>query len=137
MANAYRDILLALDVDAARRLWAKVSPHLYQPKDDEETLVMLHTARVKLLSIPVKARAYSAAWLAEREAQAVEPRIVQAVGAASSAKDPGFKSALVGAMSRAAEAAITGGLDPDRDANEIRSAMLDARAKVKAGRVSV
>jgi hypothetical protein len=40
-------------------------------------------------------------------------------------------------MSRAAEAAIAGGLDVDKDAREVRRIMLDARAKVKAGRISV
>jgi hypothetical protein len=137
MLRAFREILLTLDVKAARALWARVAPRLPQPKDDDEALVMLHTARVKAQSVPARARAYSAAWLAERELDQVEPIIASSAGAATNTKDTGLRSALLGAMSRAAEAAIAGGLDVDKDAREVRRIMLDARAKVKAGRISV
>lgn len=135
--RAFRDILLSLDIPAARALWARVAPHLAQPKDDDETLVMLHTARTKAKSVPARARAYSSAWLAEREMDQVEPIIAASVGAATNTKDTGLRTALIGAMSRAAEAALSSGLDPENDAVEIRRLMLDARAKVKAGRISV
>jgi len=135
--SSFRGCLEMLDVRGVRRLWAQTAPHLPQPRDDDEALHTLHEARVRSQSIPASRRAYSAAWLAERDLQAAEPQIVSAVGAASNATDPGLKRAVEGAMTRAAEAMIAAGYDPDRDAAEIRRAMLDARAKVKAGRVSV
>lgn len=62
----FKRCLEALDVPQARRLWAHVNPHLPQPQTDEQMLVMLHHARTLAESLPVKARAYSHAWLRER-----------------------------------------------------------------------
>jgi hypothetical protein len=134
---AFRDALLTLDLAMLRRLWAHVAPGLPPPRDDEETLITAHHARVRAKTLPAKARAYSAAFLAERDMAMAEPIIVAAIGAASSASDRGLKAAIQDAMTRAAEAAMAAGYDPDTDAKEIRAAMLDARAKVKAGRISV
>lgn len=114
-----------------------VAPHLPQPETDEDALRTLHEARVRAKSVPDRMRAYSLAWLQEREIERVEPHVVAAVGAASKSVDPGRKRAVEDAMARAAMRCMEEGMDLDRDAAEIKRRMLDARAMVHMGRVSV
>lgn len=135
--NAFLDCLKRLDVNGIRKVWAKMAPHLPQPKNDEETLTTLHMARVKSLSMTNQEKAYSAAWLTEREIEEREKIISKSVGHSSNAADIGLKTAIESAMSRAVITAMDGGLDLEKDAKEINKMMLDARAKVKSGRISV
>lgn len=100
---AFRDCLERLDVSLIRKLWRHVRPDLPQPKTDEAALVALHHARTQASSINFKMRAYSHAWLVERSfpsglpdrlrpsAERMYPRIVRAVGIASSVRSPLLK----------------------------------------------
>jgi len=65
-ADAFRRCLIELDVVGVCDLWFRVSPHLPQPKNNEEALTTLHYARTQTRSIPVRLRCYSHAWLTER-----------------------------------------------------------------------
>ena len=111
------------------RLWRTASPHLHQPQTADEVMETMHRARVAARSIPAAARAYSARWLEER----ARMQTMEAVGVATSAKDPGLRDALLTGMTRAVQAALDDGIAPS-DAAELRPLILDARAKVKRGR---
>ena len=93
-ADAFRRCLIELDVVGICDLWFHVSPHLPQPKNNEEALIMMHYARTETQSIPVRLRCYSHAWLCERglpsnlpdqlkpKASRLYPHKVKAVGIA-------------------------------------------------------
>jgi hypothetical protein len=129
---AFRRCLLALDVPGMKRLWRETSPHLHQPQSDDEMLETMHRARVGMNSVPADMRDCSVRWLEER----ARMRTMQAVGVATSAKDPGLRDALLGGMTRAVESALAGGVAPT-DAKTIHPLVWDARDKIKHGRVSV
>ena len=129
---AFRRCLLTLDVAGMARLWRNAAPHLHQPQSADEVVETMHRARVASRSMPAAARDYSARWLEER----ARMQTMEAVGVATSAKDPELRDALLGGMTRAVRAALAGGIAPS-DAKELRSLILDARQKVKRGRVSI
>ena len=74
-----------------RKLWSIVAPGKAQ-HDDRGTLIGLHYARTLAESVPFDLRAYSHAWLVERDlpsglpdelkprAERIYPRVVEAVG---------------------------------------------------------
>src|SRR5215831_8842392 len=104
-AAELRRCLLACDVEAVRRLWAEIAPHLPQRPEEsaEQTLRSLHIARTAMRSLPFTARAYSHAWLTERglpsqlpdpmrpRAERMYPRIVDGVGIAEGTRNPLLK----------------------------------------------
>ena len=104
-AAELRACLETMDVDGVRRLWAAVSPHLAQPKDDEEAIATMHIARTGSESIHKHLRCYSHSWLTERGlpshlpdqlkplADRLYPRIVSAVGIAVKARNPDYQPA--------------------------------------------
>lgn len=59
----FRRCMEELDIQAARRLWKHVSPHLAQPTSDTSMLACLHLARTQSESIRSELRAYSHRWL--------------------------------------------------------------------------
>lgn len=136
--NAFLDCLLRLDVRGMRELTARHMPFADAEKmsNDADVLAAMHIARVDAAAVPTEHKAYSKAWLVEREMEKREA-VAEAVGAASNARDIGLKNAIEKSMSRAVVRALDGGLDMTKDAAEIRRMMLDARAAVKAGRISV
>lgn len=139
----FRRCLEAGDVAGVRRLWAHVSPHLPQPKDDAQALVMLHMARTGAESIRFKLRAYSHAWLIERhypsrlpdelkpKAQRIYPVTVDGVGisvnATSAAMAPVAKH-IQGAMSDAVMDAFAEG---KTDPVFVKDRMMEARERTK------
>ena len=131
----FRRCLLELDVAGVIKLHQHVSPHLPVPTK-EQALVSLHQARTIARSVPEKLRIYSRAWLDERARAAREPLVKESVGYATNTKDTVLRSALIGGVSRTVDAALVGGVAPS-DAKTLHPLMLDARAKVKSGRVSV
>jgi len=132
VAVAFRRCLAALDIAGIRKLWRDAAPHLPQPQSDDEVLETMHRARAKMTTIPAAARAYSERWLAERERM----RIAEAVGYATNTKDTGLRAALIGGVARTVGVALAGGVAPS-DAKTLRPLMMDARAKIKSGRVSI
>jgi hypothetical protein len=128
-ADAFRRCLIELDVVGMCDLWFHVSPHLPQPKNNDEALTTLHYARTQAESIPVKLRCYSHSWLCERglpsglpdrlkpKADRLYPHEVRAVGIAvkamSAANAPRAR-AIEKAMSDAVlECYADGVTDPD------------------------
>jgi hypothetical protein len=138
----FRRALEDCDIALARKIWAHAMPHLPQPKDDAQALVMLHHARTQASSIAFKLRAYSHAWLCERgypsglpdelrpRAERIYPRIASVVGIATRTRSDlalAVRTAMSGAVMEAVE---------DRridDAPFVRSRMSEARAKVLRG----
>jgi hypothetical protein len=137
-----RRCMEALDVPGMRALWAKQSPHLDQPKSDEDALVALHMARTGSEFLAFKHRAYSHAWLSERglpsqlpdrlkpRAERLYPRAVSAVGISFRVRDPLLKPAydmIRGAMEGAVlEADADGRIE---DSPFVKARMNEAKDK--------
>lgn len=92
--DSVRQCLLEFDLPTMRKLWKHLAPHFPQPGSDEEMTISMHHARTLSRSLPLRARAYSHAWLTERAfpsglpdelrpvAERMFPRVADAVGIA-------------------------------------------------------
>jgi hypothetical protein len=69
----FRRCLLELDVQGIKAVWGFTAPHLPQPDNDYTALASLHMARTSAQSMPFKARAWSHAWLRERDLPSLLP----------------------------------------------------------------
>lgn len=133
-----------LDVVAARRLWQHVNPHLKQPANDHETLLMLHHARTQSNVIRLRERVYSDRWLFDhgyptalpdnlrKLGDRLYPRIVEGVGisvAVSSEFMRPVGDALVHAQAVVVADAYNSG--PVVDAAKLKVAMEEARLAEK------
>jgi hypothetical protein len=142
-ADAFRRCLIELDVVGMCDLWFHVSPHLPQPKNNDEALTTLHYARTQAESIPVKQRCYSHSWLCERglpsglpdrlrsKADRLYPHEVRAVGIAvkamSAANEPRAR-AIEKAMSDAVLECYADGVT---DTDAIKARMNAARDAIE------
>lgn len=135
------ECLETMDLVKARKLWAFTAPHLQQPKDDNETAIMLHMARTQTQSIDVNKRIYSHAWLTERKlpsqlpdnlkplAERVYPRIVEGVGIACMGGSEITKP-IVGEIRKSMEDAVNDAYAEKRtDPTFVRERMFEARKK--------
>jgi hypothetical protein len=136
MNDHFRNALESLDVDLVRKIWSHVMPHLPQPSNEREALIVMHMARTGSRSIRFRDRAYSHAWLTERSipsnlpdklrprAERMYPRSVDGVGIAVRNVTP-----IALKIRRAMEEAV---LDSGV-ANPIltKRAILAARAKIR------
>jgi hypothetical protein len=137
-ADAFRRCLIDLDVVGICDLWFCVSPHLPQPKNNDEALAAMHYARTQAGSIPVRLRCYSHAWLCERglpsglpdwlkpKASRLYPHEVRAIGIAVKAMsgDHERARAIEKAMSNAVAECYAEG---ERDPETIKVRMAEAR----------
>lgn len=136
----FRRCMVDLDIAAMRRLWQHVSPHLPQPKTDEQTLAALHLARTQARSMPLKLRAYSHRWLTERgfpsqlpdrlrsKAERLYPVVSDAVGISINARSELIKPIvplLRGAMENAV---LESYADGQKDPSIIRVRMNEAKS---------
>jgi hypothetical protein len=123
----FRRCLIELDVKGIRRLWQHVSPHLPQPKSDDEALHTLHLARTKVPNLPSHLREYSAAWLKEREG-----KVAWGVGVSVIAPARRAQRALEvrEAMNEAVRDSIKAGVCLETEADEVRNRMAKARDAV-------
>jgi hypothetical protein len=142
-ADAFRRCLIELDVVGICDLWFHVSPHLPQPKNNNEALVTIHYARTQAESIPLRLRCYSHAWLCERglpsalpdhwkpKAARLYPHNVNAVGVAVKAMSAASVSrarAIEKAMSTAVLECYADGVT---DVDRIRDRMNEARRDIE------
>jgi len=118
---------MELDVTAMRKLWRHVSPHLEQPKTDDECLTTMHMARRQMQTIPAALRTYSETWLAERRTSIEVVTTGVMVRDATLGKPRGI--GVAGAMIDAVERSAVAGLHPEFDAAEVRRRMMAAREK--------
>jgi hypothetical protein len=112
-AGAFRRIMEDLDVEAARRAWREVMPHLPPLGKDAAVLTMLHRARTQSDAMPLEKRAYSHRWLLDRgfpsglpdalkpQAERLYPRVVEAVGISVNSRHPDVAAEVRGAMEKA------------------------------------
>ncbi len=138
IATAVRRCLIDLDVPGIRALWAKISPHLPQPKDDGDALAALHAARTASDSVPLRMRAYSHRWLTERalpsqlpdrlkpSAEQICPRVVTSVGIAVGSPIPIVRDSIRGAMEYAVEDCYANG---DTAPEIVKPQMMAARRR--------
>lgn len=141
----FRNALESGDVRMLRKIWAEVSPHLPQPKDDAEAEIVMHRARTEAESVSFKHRAYSHRWLTERNypsglpdrlkpsADRLYPIVVEGVGiavmASSRLMQPVAKE-IRKAMEYAVEDAFAEGR---RDSEFVSARMREARKKAISG----
>lgn len=141
LAKEFQRCMEEMDCVGYRDLWRKFSPHLYQPKNDEDARVTLHNARTQCNSIAFDLRAYSHRWLTERgfpsglpdnlkpKAERLYPRVVSAVGISVNAKSE-FMKPIVGLVRNAMEHAV---LDAYADGREepvfVKQRMMEARER--------
>jgi hypothetical protein len=138
IATAVRRCLVDLDVPGIRALWAKISPHLPQPKSDADTLAALHAARTASESVPLRMRAYSHRWLTERQlpsqlpdrlkpsAEQICPRVAMSVGIAVGSPIPVVRDGIRGAMEYAVHDCYANG---DTDPAIVKPQMMEARRR--------
>lgn len=132
-ASLFRQCLTTLDVPLMRRLWKHVAPHLPQPKTDIETLLAMHMARVRMMTLPEEARAYSEQWLIDHRVARDTFAVGISVKAASS-PDPGQRRRGVyvqNEMAYSVEQSLRFGirLDDPKDAAEVKRRMMVARER--------
>jgi hypothetical protein len=138
--DVFRQCMLDLDVETARRCWADIAPQMPQPKSDAETLVTLHLARTQTEAVPSHKRVYSHHWLldhgypsmlpAHMQPKAERPRKVEAVGVAVLAlREEGRPraKAIEKAMSDAVLECYADGVT---DTDAIKARMAEARRKI-------
>lgn len=129
VSREFREVLFAMDVKRARRMWTQIAPHLPQPLDDSEAERILHMARSEMRSIPTVMRQYSREWLAER----YPLHTAAAVGIAVGLPGAGVRSRNEDVRHEMSEAVLMSyreGVDLLIDAPVVSGRMFDARAKV-------
>ena len=136
----FRQALIDCDVELCRKIWAHSHPHLPQPESDDDVLTTIHIARTGAESIAFKHRAYSHAWLRERNlpsklpdelkprAERLYPVIIEGVGIAVKSSNKKLAFEIRTAMERVVLDCYANG---DRDPALIRRLTQAARWKVK------
>ena len=146
-----RRYLEAGDVSGVRHLWQHEFPHLPQPQDDEEALVVLHMARTLSDSMTLKLKAYSHRWLLDHGfpsqlpdelkplAERIYPKVVTAVGLSVNTESELLKPVMA-EVQKAMEGAVLEayGDGKEGDIPHIRKRMKEARERaVKALTIKV
>lgn len=137
-----RRCLVELDVDTMRRLASEVFIGMPVAKDDREVLTTMHVARTSMASLPFKLRAYSHAWLKERnlpsqlhptlwpKAERMFPQVVEGVGIAVQAFSSigrAIAPIIEGAMSDAVMDIYADNLHPN--AKKVKKRIIEVREK--------
>lgn len=137
--NAMKQCLLELDVQGAMGLWAHSRPGMPQPKNYDEAEVLVHHARTQLRDIPLRSRAYSHAWLTERNmpsglpdelkphAERLYPRIVDGVGISVKATAEHRREEALALRSAMSDAVAEAYADGRREPEYVRRRMAEAR----------
>jgi len=143
-AAEFRRCLDDLDVDAARRLWAHVMPHLAQPQSNSEALATLHYARTQAQSTAQRKRFYSHRWLLDHGfpsglpdhlrpwAERMYPAVVEGTGIAVGARD-GDQARADAVRSAMERALLECQADGERNSDVLRARMMEARVRVLRG----
>lgn len=142
-SDDFRRCLIDLDVIGIRRLWQHVSPHLPQPETDAEALASIHIARTQARSVPFRLRAYSHAWLTERNlpshlpdrmkprAERMYPKVVGVVGISVrnvAGRRSEYGLAMESAMS---EAVLEAYADGKEEPTFVKARMMEAKEKFR------
>lgn len=130
----FRLLLERGDPKALRAAWKRVAPQLPQPASDAQAEIAMHYARTQAVSIPLKLRQYSHAWLTERNLPSAlppkdQPVIAETVGISVNFKSEFLKPAadeVRGAMEYAVEDCYANG---DRDVGTVQRQMAEAKER--------
>ena len=138
-APALRNLLEAGDVAGLCAFWREVLPNMPQPKSRADAEIVMHRARTEAESVSLRKRAYSHAWLCERElpsglpdnlkpsAQRLYPVIKSGVGISINAKSEWLKPATA-EIQRAMEDAVNDAYAEGRtDDDFVRARMKEAK----------
>lgn len=128
-AAEFRRCLTDLDAAGIMRIWGHVSPHLPQPENEAEALHALHIARTVSESMPPAAKAYSEAWLKERERRTIAAAVGITVIYPEHRRSRGED--MRDAMSEVVADAYKAGIDLDREAKEVKSRIIAVRDKFR------
>lgn len=96
-----------------------------QPENDEAALLALHLARSQTRSLPARSRAYSDAWLAERQTGQIAHAV--GIGVKSLGGDTRRVVEIREAMEDAVVRSVKDGVDLATEAQEVKRRMLRAR----------
>jgi hypothetical protein len=139
-AAEMRRCLAECDVPAMRNLWRYLSPRAPAPTTDQEALIVLHHARTRAITLPLKLRVYSHYWLTERGlrsdlpekykkiADQIDLGIADSVGISVSSRWPEVQSAISGAMVGAVSECYA---DNKRDPLIVKPRMMEKRADMR------
>jgi hypothetical protein len=132
------------DVEGLMRAWKIIAPDQHQPGSYEEAEISMHASRTAANSISFPKRAYSHAWLVERnipsllpddlkpKAERLYPRIVAGVGISVNSHSSWLKPAakiIQGAMCEAVEEVAADGKFNDQEL--VKRRMFEAKQKTQ------
>lgn len=138
MHEHFRAALEQGDVALLRKVWAHVHPHLPQPKTDAEAEAIMHASRTQARTISFSKRAYSHAWLLERNlpsglpdelrprAQRMYPVVAASVGLAVASRYPEVVRAIGSAQVDVVENAYADNKPYKREAAYLKPRIADA-----------
>lgn len=131
--SEFRDALLAADPVRVLAIWRDSFPHLPAPESRDQALKAIHMARVRMQNIPANAKAYSEAWLAERERLQVARAVAIGVGIGPQTPVMMRRSAdLRHEMSESVLVSVRDGLDLEGDAVEVKRRLMAEHARHSA-----
>jgi hypothetical protein len=135
-----RRCLAEIDVQGMRKLWHHIAPKAPAPQSDAEALIVLHHARTRAATLPLKLRAYSHYWLLDRglrsdlpdkykkQVEREYPWIADSVGIAVNSRWPEVKLAIRGAMEVAVNECYA---DDKRDPLIVKPRMMEMREAMR------
>jgi hypothetical protein len=135
-----RRCLAEVDVAGMRKLWHHIAPRAPAPSTDAEALIVLHHARTRAATLPLKLRAYSHYWLIERglrsdlpdkykkQAEREYPWIADSVGIAVGSRWPEVKLAIRSAMEGAVGECYA---ENQRDPKIVKPLMMERRETMR------
>lgn len=141
-AAAFRSLLETGDVDGLLSAWASWFPNMPRPANRGQAEIVMHHARTQTESLSLATRAYSHAWLVERDlpsglpdrlkpsAERLYPRAAPTVGISLNARPTSIIAPALGEIRHAMELAV---LDAEADGRLLDSAFVTKRmAEAKA-----
>lgn len=142
-ARAFCELLETADVEGLRAFWRERSPHLPQPRTRADAEIIMHRARTESSAISLRKRAYSHAWLCERElpsglpdelkpkAQRLYPIVKTGVGISINAKSEWLKPAAAEIQSAMEDAVSDAYAEGRIDPAFVSARMAEARSKTE------
>lgn len=139
----FRQCMVELDINLARKLWKHIAPNMPQPGNDADVLATMHMARTQMRTIAFKLRAYSHRWCVDNgfpsalpdelkpKAERIYPRIVDGVGIACKAMSPVTAPVLHLVRREMENAVLEAYADRRTEPSFVKGRMMEARAKAK------
>lgn len=142
-ASEFRGLLEAGDIDGLRAWWKKHRPGMPQPESREQAEIVMHRARTEAGSVSLRARAWSHAWLRERQlpsglpdrlrpsAERLYPVAIEAVGISVNTRNPLLRPAMAQIRKSMEHAVLDAYAEGRRDPVFVTARMNEARQKTE------